>query len=60
MISQTQLQALKADFLLWRGSFEPETEDQVTLYLSVFMPLRLVESEACVVLEAWRRECDAS
>jgi hypothetical protein len=53
IMADSELQSFRADFLQWTGGFEPETEDDIAVYVGTSVPLDLNPEEARDVL----REC---
>jgi hypothetical protein len=54
-MSDSELKLLKADFLEWTGGFEPETEDDIKVYVDTSMPFNLKPDEAREALREWMR-----
>lgn len=55
MMSDSELQALRADFLEWTGGFEPETDEQIATYIDGSMAADVDPSEAREALREWMR-----
>ena len=53
--SDSELQALRADFLEWTGGFEPETDEQIATYLEGSMAVDIDPGEARDALRGWMR-----
>jgi hypothetical protein len=60
IMSDSELQALKADFLEWTGGFEPETEDDIAVYVETAMAFDSNPLEVREALREWMREAATS
>jgi hypothetical protein len=59
-MSGEQLAALKANYLLWSGGFEPETVEDISTYADAAMDINLDRGEAVNALTEWLKETDPS
>jgi hypothetical protein len=55
----TEIEALKADFLEWTGGFNPETDEDIEVYIETSMPLDIDDDEARDILRNWMCEAEA-
>jgi hypothetical protein len=53
-MTAAQLDSLKADFLKWTGGFDPETDEDVAIYINTSMPFDLDVAEATEALRRWK------
>jgi hypothetical protein len=55
-MTDTNTDALKADFLEWTGGFEPECVEDIDTYIAASMPFDIPADEARAALQQWMRE----
>ena len=60
IMSDSELQPFKADFLEWTGGFEPETEEDITTYVDTSMPFDLNAEDVRTALLEWMRAAPTS
>jgi len=53
MMTDSELQLLKADFIEWSGGFEPESEEDIKTYIEFSMSSDLDEGEVAGALRQW-------
>ena len=52
-MTATDLEILKRDFLAWSGGFEPDSRDQITVYVDYARPADLDPDEVTDALVDW-------
>ncbi|MDB5358172.1 MAG: hypothetical protein JWN24_4625 [Phycisphaerales bacterium] len=55
-MTEKKFNALKADFLEWSGGFEPETDEDIDVYVAASMPFHIVDEDARISLRQWMND----
>lgn len=56
VMTQTQLESLKAHYLDWSGDTVPETEEDIAVYVDAAILTEFDPAAATAALRAWMRE----